>query len=229
MRYTHKASASFQFADALWDTSELANVCAASSSARQRVLDELDRRGGYLRQRDLLAERIDPHILSELVAEGRLARVRRGLYRRADAWSEHLSLADAAAAAPTAVICLLSALDYYALTTVTPWEVYLAIPRKARPPRLDYPPVRVVRYSDRMFGYGITEQPLADGRTVRMYGREKTIADAFRFDHLVGRDVALEALKTYLRQPGRDVDGLLAAAAVCRVRSQVAAALEALL
>ena len=206
----------------------MANVCAASSSARQRVLDELDRRGGSLRQRDLLAERIDPHVLSEMVAEGRLARVRRGLYRRADAWSEHLSLADAAAAAPAAVICLLSALDFYALTTVTPWEVYLAIPRKARPPHLDYPPVCVVRYSDRMFGYGITEQPLADGRTVRMYGREKTIADAFRFDHLVGRDVALEALKTYLRRPGLDVDGLLAAA-VCRAQSQVAAALEALL
>jgi hypothetical protein len=62
-----------------------------------------------------------------------------------------------------------------------------------------------------------------------MYNREKTIADAFRFDRPVGRDVALEALKTYLRRPGRDIDGLLASAAVCRVRVQVAAALEALL
>lgn len=197
--------------------------------ARQRVLDELDRRGGYLRQRELLAVGGDPHALGELVAGGQLVRVRRGLYRRADAWSEHLGLADATAAAPGAVVCLLSALDYYALTTITPWEVYLAIPRKARPPRVEYPPVRAIRYGDRLFGYGIVHQPLADGRAVRMYSREKTVADAFHFDAIVGRDVALEGLKTYLRQPGRDIDGLLAAAAVCRVRPQLAAALEVLL
>jgi hypothetical protein len=78
-------------------------------------------------------------------------RVRRGLYRRADAWSEHLGLADATAAAPGAVVCLLSTLGYHALTTITPREVYLAIPRKSRPPRVDYPPVRAIRYGDRLF------------------------------------------------------------------------------
>jgi len=148
-------------------------------TARQRVFAELERRGGYLRQQQLLEVGIAPHILAKLVAEGRLIKVKRGLYRRADLWTEHLSLADATAAAPKAVVCLLSALDYYLLTTTTPWEIYLAIPRKARPPHIDYPPVRTVRYGERMFEYGIIQQPLANGRTMRMYSREKTLADTF--------------------------------------------------
>jgi len=36
-------------------------------------------------------------------------------------------------------------------------------------------------------------------------------------------------LKTYLRQADRDIDRLLAAAAVCRVQPQLRAALEVLL
>ena len=73
-------------------------------------------------------------MLGALVAAGELERVRRGLYRRASVWFEHLNLADVAAVAPNGVIRLLSTLAYYGLTTMTPSDVYLAIPRKARPP-----------------------------------------------------------------------------------------------
>jgi len=199
-----------------------------AASSRKRVAEALDRRGGYIRHRDILQAGIDPHLLGTMVAEGELERIRRGLYRVASDWSEHTGLVAATIAAPRAVVCLLSALDYYGLTTTTPSEVYLAIPRKDRPPRIEYPPVRVIRYGERSFGYGVTNQPVADGGTVRIYSREKTIADAFHFVDIVGRDVAVEALKTYLRQPGRSIDGLLAAAAVCRVRPRLVSYLEAL-
>ena len=202
---------------------------ARPASSRQRLIEELERRGGYVRHRDLLRAGIDPHVLTAMVSQGELERVQRGLYRFADNWSEHTSLATATTAAPEAVVCLLSALEYYDLTTATPSEVYLAIPRKARPPRLEYPPVRVIRYGERMFSHGITLQPLSHGQTVRIFSREKTIADAFHFSNIVSHDVAMEALRTYLRWRQRDVDALLAAAAVCRVLPQLTSYLEALL
>ncbi len=194
---------------------------------RDRVLRELDQRDGYVRDRDIRNAGVDPHLLARLVEEGVLERVARGLYRRADTWSEYRALVDAAVAAPHAVVCLLSALEYYGLTTTVPPEVYLAVPRKARPPRLAYPPLHVIRYNDRMFGYGITEQTLPDSKArVRMYSREKSIADAIHFAGRVGRDIGIEALRVYLRQSGRDVDELLRAAEVCRVRPRVTAYLE---
>ncbi len=194
---------------------------------KDRILREIDRRNGYVRDRDIRNAGIDPHLLARLVEEGTLERVARGLYRRADAWSEYRSLVDAVVAAPHAVICLLSALEYYGLTTTVPPEVYLAVPRKARPPRLAYPPVRVIRYNDLMFGYGIVEQTLPHSTVrVRMYSREKSIADAIHFAGHVGRDIGIEALREYMRQRDRNVDELLRAADACRVRARVTAYLE---
>jgi len=92
---------------------EVAEMIQGQGQPRERVLCELDQRDGYVRDRDIRAAGVDPHLLARLVAEGLLERVARGLYRRADAWSEYRGLVDATVAAPHAVICLLSALEYY--------------------------------------------------------------------------------------------------------------------
>jgi predicted transcriptional regulator of viral defense system len=199
------------------------------STTEQRALDALQEHDGYIRTHDLLAAGIDHHVLARLMERGLLERVRRGLYRSADIASGEVGVADVAAAAPEGVICLLSALSHFELTTTTPWEVYLAIPRKAWPPKIDYPPVRVVFYNDTMFQYGIREEPLSAGRTARMYSPEKSIGDAFHFEDYVGRDIALEALKTYMgRRRERNIPALIKAADVCKVRSQMQQYIEVL-
>jgi hypothetical protein len=76
--------------------------------------------------------------LTRLVRQGRLARVGRGLYALPDREvSEHAALAEVARMYPRAVVCLLSALRFHDITTQAPFEVWLAIPNKASPPRLD--------------------------------------------------------------------------------------------
>lgn len=50
---------------------------------------------------------------------------------------------------PEGVICLLSALDYYGLTTFNPSEIYVAIPHAAKAPGIEYPPVKVFYFRDR--------------------------------------------------------------------------------
>ncbi|MEJ2600853.1 MAG: hypothetical protein P8Z00_21150 [Anaerolineales bacterium] len=50
-----------------------------------------------------------------------------------------------------------------------------------------------------------------------IYSRDKTVADCFKFRKKIGLDIALEALKDYLRQPKRDVEGLLNFARLNRV------------
>ena len=199
------------------------------TAAEQRILDALQERGGYIRTGDVLQAGMDHHALARLTERGLLERVRRGLYRRADMISGDVAVADVAAMSPDGVICLLSALSHYELTTTTPWDVYLAIPRKAWAPKIDYPPVRVVFYTDSMFVYGIRDEPLSTGRTVRMYSPEKSMADAFHFEGYAGRDIALEALKTYMaRRKERNIPALLKAAEICKVRSTLQQYLEAL-
>jgi hypothetical protein len=54
-------------------------------------------------------------------------------------------LVTVAAKIPSGVICLISALAFHEITTQIPHEVHLALPRTARTPTLDHPPLRVFR------------------------------------------------------------------------------------
>jgi predicted transcriptional regulator of viral defense system len=148
---------------------------------------------------------------------GELERVGRGLYIAVGAAvTEHHTLVEAAARIPQAVICLLSALQYHRIGTQSPHEVWLAIDVKARKPVLDVPPVRIVRFSGRALSFGIETHEL-EGVRVKVTSREKTVADCFKYRNKLGLDVALEALREYLRSKKRSVDDLVRAARVCRV------------
>lgn len=66
--------------------------------------------------------------ISALVSQGRIERVKPGLYRLAEDGTsgEHAGLVEVCRAVPIGVICLLSALDYHGLTTFNPSEIYVA-------------------------------------------------------------------------------------------------------
>ena len=171
-------------------------------STTQDAILELARHQGVIRPLDLKAGGLPRISLTRLVQQGRLARVGRGLYALPErAFTEHAALAEVACRHPRAVVCLLSALRFHELTTQAPFEVWLAIPSKARPPRLDDPPLRIVRFSEPALIEGVEEHRI-DGVPVRITGVARTVADCFKYRHKIGLDVALEALKEVLRVPG---------------------------
>lgn len=104
------------------------------------------------------------------------------------------TLAEAARRVPRGVICLLSALTYHELTTQAPFEVWLAIDNKARAPSLEYPPLRLMRFSGPALTEGV-ETCTIDDVPVRITSVAKTVADCFKFRNKIGLDVALEALR----------------------------------
>jgi predicted transcriptional regulator of viral defense system len=113
--------------------------------------------------------------------------------------TEHYSLAMACARVPNSVVCLLSALRVHGIGTQTPAEVWLAIPHKARVPRLAELRLRIVRFSGRARTFGVQETAF-EGVPARITSPARTVADCFRFERLVGPEVAMEALQDGLRQ-----------------------------
>jgi predicted transcriptional regulator of viral defense system len=118
-----------------------------------------------------------------------------------------MSLAAVAKKCPKAVVCLLSALRFHDLTTQSPGEVWLAIPNKARAPQLDYPPLRILRFSNCALADGV-ERHKVEGIPVRITGIARTVVDCFKFRNKVGLDVALEALREARRTKRASVDQL---------------------
>lgn len=117
---------------------------------------------------------------------------------------------------PSAVICLISALAYHEITTQIPHEVSIAVPRDTRMPSLDYPPIRVHKFSNESYQSGIEEHRV-DDVPVKVYNPEKTLADCFKFRNKIGTDVVMEALRLYKTRKKFDVGKLLQYARICRV------------
>ena len=68
-----------------------------------------------------------------------------------------------------------------------------------------------------------------DGTRVRIYSREKTLADCFKYRNKIGLDTAIEALKRYKQQGRIDAETLLRHAQTCRVANVIRPYLEAIL
>jgi predicted transcriptional regulator of viral defense system len=197
------------------------------TAATDRLL-ALVRRLGVVRPRDLAGQNVPRAALARLVAEGVLDRPARGVYVLADAdVTEHHDLAQACKRVPHGVVCLLSALRFHRLTTQAPHEVWLGIDRKARLPKLDHPPLRVVRFSGPGLTAGVEEHTI-EGVRVRVTSPARTVADCFAYRNTVGLDVALEALRDCLRQRRATVDELHRAARARRMANVMRPYLEAL-
>ena len=188
----------------------------------------LARRYGVLRPRDLSAHGIAREYLVRLHRQGLLDRPARGIYVPADAEpSEHQSLAEACKRVPHGVVCLLSALRFHHLTTQAPFQVWLAIGEKGRLPKLDYPRLRIVRFSGPALTTGV-EAHILQGVTVRVTDPARTVVDCFKYRNQIGLDVAIEALRDCWRQRKATMDELHRAAKVRRMANVMRPYLESL-
>ncbi len=202
---------------------------ADQNRAVKQAREAFERHGGVLRMADALRAGVHRRTLYTMRDAGQVESLARGLYRLADAAPlANPDLVTVAAKVPRGVVCLVSALAFHDLTTQIPHEVWVAVPRNSEPPRLDYPPIRVVRLSRGAYEAGIETHRL-DEVPVKVYSREKTLADCFKHRGEVGLDTTLEAVRRYKAQGRVDAEAILRHAAVCRVARVMRPYLEALL
>ena len=165
--------------------------------------------GAFFRPSQLEALGIRYDQLRRLVDENQVEHVARGLYRLADAEpTEHYDRAAVCARVPESIICLLDALSVHEIGTQLPRQVWLAIPHKARPPRLPSVPLRLLRFSGAAWRYGVVDTEF-EGVPARITNPARTVVDCFRFEHLIGPEAAREALREALHLRKTTVDALM--------------------
>jgi len=193
----------------------------------ERLID-LARSQGLIRPCDLAPLGIPRVSLTRAGRRGQLKRVGRGLYSLPGREvSAHGSLAEVARRVPKGVVCLLSALRFHGLTTQAPFEVWLAIENKSLAPKLDFPPLRIVRFSGAALTEGV-EEHVVDGVTIRVTGVAKTVADCFKYRNKIGLDVALEALREAWHAKRMTSEDIWRYAKICRVANVMRPYLDSL-
>ncbi|NLN92107.1 MAG: transcriptional regulator [Candidatus Hydrogenedens sp.] len=183
----------------------------------ERAVEIFRKHHGLLRMSEALEAGINRYTLYTLKDRGVIEQVSRGLYRLAALPPiGNPDLVTVSLRYPKAVVCLISALASHEMTTQIPHLVSIALPRESRIPRLEYPPIRVHRFSYESYIAGIEKHKL-DDVWVQIYNPEKTLADCFKFRNKIGMDVVLEALKLYKTRKKVKLSSLLNYARICRV------------
>lgn len=188
---------------------------------------DLTRKAGVVRLREFQRAGFAKAAVLRLRKRGKLERVGRGLYALPGREvTESEALVQVAKRVPAGVMCLLTALRFHNLTDQNPSKVWLAIDRKARQPRLDWPPLEVVWWSRKVLSFGVVEKSVG-GVPVRITTPAKTVADCLKYRYKIGTDVAVQALRDY-RRSRRSIDDLFEAARICRVERTLRGYLEAM-
>jgi predicted transcriptional regulator of viral defense system len=184
---------------------------------QERRILELLKGSAFLRSRDLDKHRLPRTVLMRLVHRGQVVRAQRGLYMLPGGpETEHISLLEVAKKVPGGVICLLTALRFHGIGTQDPYQVWIAIGRKSKRPKISQILVRFVRFSDTSLYYGVEAHKIL-GTTLMITSPAKTVADCFKYRNKVGLDVAIEALREGCRAKRFSSDELYRAAQVCRI------------
>ena len=184
----------------------------------ERIYKVFKKHNGFARTKNILSAGIHSRDIKRARDAGQIIRVKRGLYRLTNIpLISHQGFIDLAYVVPEGVICLLSALSYYELTTFNPSIISMAICRGSRRPKIEYPPVEFYYFSKKQFEAGINKIKIK-GHEIRIYNPEKTICDCFRYRNKLGLDIAKEGLSEYLRRKDRNLEKLLEYAEICRIK-----------
>ncbi len=187
-----------------------------STTSKDRALRLIEKMG-LARPRELEAHGVSRAQLSRRVTKGLVLRQARGIYVAArHAPTAAHTLAQVAKRVPEAVFCLFTALRFHDLTTQSAAEVWIALPEKARRPRLHYPRLRVARFSGPALTEGVEEHRV-EGVVIRVYSAAKTVADCFKYCNKLGIDVAVEALRDFSWKRRGGANELARFARICRV------------
>jgi predicted transcriptional regulator of viral defense system len=179
----------------------------AAKSQQDRALSLLGKQG-MVRLSEFKEVGLTAATVSRMKKKGLVLQLSRGLYQLPDASVDtHHALAEAAKLVPKGVICLTSALAYHGLTDAIPSRVWMAIGSKDRRPRVDVPPLQIVRFGEKVLTSG-TKEHIIEGVRVRIYDPAKTVVDLFRYRRSAGKryqkspglNLALEGLREALRQ-----------------------------
>lgn len=196
----------------------------------EEIIHYITQNGGFASMKELKEAKFHTREIISLVKEKSIEKIKPGYYRLSDYGffkDVNVSLITVCRAEPQSVICLISALDYYEMTDFNPSEIFYAIPHSQKRRSINYPPVKTFFFRERFYNPGIEVIKTKYG-DLRIYNKEKTVCDMFRYRNKLGEDLAMQALKNYLKQKKKSIAALIKYAEICQVKTVIMPILKGL-
>ena len=159
----------------------------------------------FLAVSDLLSAGFSYYKINKLVAEGKLIKLNNKMYENTAYSGEVSDFSVVSAYAPKGVLCMMTAVRYYALTTYLPDSVDIAIERNMKISTMpEWPSINIWYFPEKRYNTGIVRIADAAGE-YRIYDIEKTVIDILYYRNKVGIEETKEVLRNYLARPDRDL------------------------
>jgi predicted transcriptional regulator of viral defense system len=136
--------------------------------------------------------------------EGRLLSLGRGIYRLTEAGQEvDTDLITLALRAPSATLCLTTALAHHDLSDTIPTSIDVAVPRGNWTPIVEEFPVTWHYFARKTFDLGRETLKVDREISIGIYNPERCIVDAFRMSGREGTELGYDALRRYINRGGQ--------------------------
>lgn len=178
--------------------------------------------GGFIRSCEL-RERQDYLRLLKATEDGKLVRLRRGLYALDDALAN--VMIDVERFVPAGVICLYSAFEHYNLSTFIPTAYCIAVESKRKVRIPDYPLIDIYYWKKENLEFGVVKSEIS-WHNVFITDIERTVCDAVKYRNKIGLDVCNEVFNSYVANYRLNITTLRKYAAKLRVLNVIDRYLE---
>jgi predicted transcriptional regulator of viral defense system len=192
------------------------------------IITFMRERDGYSTMKEFKEGGIQTRKVREALEKDFIIKIKPGLYKlRYFNRDENENFIDICTANNSAVICLTSALAYHELTTFNPSKVTVAVPHNTDKFELEYPPIDVYFYRERIYNAGMETVQRSYG-SFNIYNKPKTVCEMFHHLNKVGEDLAFEGLRNYLNLPESNLNKIQKYMGVCRVKTVIRPFIKAL-
>lgn len=195
----------------------------------ERAKELIRQSGGICSAASFVQEGFTHYDVARLCKQGEIDRIKHGYYRLTDQapiYDEQLL----ASLLPEGIICVESALFHYGYSDFVPRKWSIAVPRTFSRSKLQIAGLEKQVYfvSPDLFPMGKTSEGF-NGVQLLVYDRERTICDCFKYRTKIDREMFLRALKTYAKDPRKDLRRLSDYAQKMRVLKSMQSIMEILL
>ncbi len=170
--------------------------------AKTDMIKELiEKNNGILTTKMLEESNIHRQYLKQLVDDGYIIKVSRGLYVKPDKEiNEYYIMGEQY---KSGIFSHNTALYFYDLTDRTPFELDMTFPSNVR---ISNDMINSHYISKDKLELGVTTKELGDGTTIRLYNMERTICDIIRDRNKIDSQIFNTALKEYIKRNDKNLN-----------------------
>ena len=184
------------------------------------IYKEFEKHGGVLRTSELNALGLSSRQIKKLIENDTITKIKHGYYELSDnIYPEEVIIARMF---PGAVIFLESALMKYGYTDRIPTAWQIAVDRDSEKSqyKVDYPLIEPFYIEPKLLEIGLNII-YVEGMAVRIYDRDRTICDVLRYENKLEREVFINAIQRYVKDPNKHVRKLFEYAEIFNIKNKV--------